>query len=220
MGVSKMTSSEVSFKAQSGQLISVGFSSHGKILIARRIDILGMIMEDFGWAFDLIEEDYFETVRNIFENEGAWDGRPGWKPLSKDYADAKEDQYPGKKILERTGSLKKSYLMKGAKGNVYRRTKTKLTLGSNLKTPDGKYVLGALHSRGYTRPEIRPKKGEVLRWFGAGGQPVFATRARKVKVPARPIIMPSPEQKARWAKAFHVAFWREWQKKAGQASNV
>lgn len=170
-------------------LIQIGLTTRGKVMLARRLDFLANdMLADFGYVFDLIEKDYYDTVRKVFEFEGAVDGRRKWAPLSPSYAEEKRKRYPGKKILERTGRLKRSYLQKGAEGNVYERTKTTLKLGSNLKDEKGR-PLGARLSMGWVRIN---KDGS------------------KKRVPGRPILMITEAQRRRWAMAFRHGFMKRW----------
>jgi len=54
--------------------------------------------------------------------------------LSPRYAAWKAKKYPGRKILERTGGLKRSITTKGGAGNVRRMTATTMELGTSDKS--------------------------------------------------------------------------------------
>lgn len=185
----------------------------GLTQLHRNVDLIFKLLSNWDYYFDIIEQDHYETLKGVFAAEGAYDGRPPWKKLSKGYGAAKSILFPGKKILEKSGRLKRSFIMKGAPGNVHYRDETSLVMGSNLTTPNKDYVLGELHSKGFTRPPIVPVKAQALRWTGPTGAPMFARKVRAVKVPPRPILAMSTRQRDRWAKAAHVAFMDQWNSK-------
>lgn len=54
---------------------------------------------------DIVIPKLKREASQVFQQEG-----PGWQPLSRAYAYRKSRQYPGKKILVRTGRLKDSYI--------------------------------------------------------------------------------------------------------------
>ena len=131
------------------------------------------------------------------------DGNPKWKDLSKGYAKAKEQEYPGKKILERTGALRKSLTMRNDKYSRCKISDKDIEIGSELKTPDGRHTLWMLHQRGWKKPEIRSKGGGVLSWVGPNGQ-VFSSISRAVEVPKRQPIKISKPQANRWMKILYT----------------
>lgn len=179
----------------------------------RNIDALYEHLEDFDYILDIIESDYYERAEAMFAKEGSVEGNAAWRALSPMYKQAKVVEYPGTKILERSGDLRDSFCVKGNKSHFYMRTPTSLAIGSKLKTADGKYYLGKLHQHGYVRPLITPVSAQTLRWMGPGGNPIFAKRAKSVKVPARPMAIISSKQRDIWSKAFHQEFAKVWDKK-------
>lgn len=190
--------------------LEVSVEIDGAVEFRRNIDMLYDNLEDFSYILDLIEDDYYSKIAEVFDKEGRVDGRKRWTSLSNMYRLAKEAEYPNAKILERTGALRDSFCEKGSSHHFYMRTPNKLAIGSKLKTSDGKYYLGKLHQSGYTRPAIVPVQAKMLRWAGPGGNPIFAKKAKAVKVPARPITFMSEKQKDIWAKAFHREFAQVW----------
>lgn len=80
---------------------------NGVALIDRELLALETRAHDLLPAFEAIAELFAEGERQQFDSEGAW-GSGAWSPLSPAYAVRKHAQYPGTKILERTGDLKRS----------------------------------------------------------------------------------------------------------------
>lgn len=110
---------------------------------------------DISPAFELMASDFRFQSLNIFDNEGSFDGGSKFPPLSPKYKIWKDKNYPGKKILERTGALKASMTRLGAKGNVSDIGRNYMTIGTDLKTPKGNYYLGSLHQYGTSKMPIR-----------------------------------------------------------------
>jgi hypothetical protein len=106
-------------------------------------------------------------------------GGPGWPPLVG----------PPHSLLHVTGRLLSS-LTVGGPGNVVQLNPNSIQVGTNIKTDDGNWNLGALLQGGtgvYAgKGPITAKNGKALR-FELGGAVVFA---RSVKgVPPRPFLL-------------------------------
>jgi len=183
--------------------IKFDFSVDGEKQIQRFFQIYGKKMDSFKWAFEKMAVDFYETEKKIFDAEGAYEGNPKWKDLSKGYGKTKEQEYPGKKILERTGAMRKSLTMRNDKYARCKITDKNFEIGSELKTPDKKYNLWMLHQRGWKKPEIRPKNASMLSWVGPNGQ-VFVTHSRAVEVPKRQPIKITKPQANRWMKILYT----------------
>ena len=65
-------------------------------------------MKDLSPFFQFIADDFSATVERKFAAEGAIDGEPKWDDLSAAYAKRKEAAYPGKGILEATGTMRQA----------------------------------------------------------------------------------------------------------------
>ncbi|MEM3036259.1 MAG: hypothetical protein QXS18_05610 [Thermoplasmata archaeon] len=81
--------------------------------INRKLLVKRKKLDDFSPIFKEFTKDWFEKQKKMFENEGFIpnEGRPydkKWKELSPKYKEWKEKNYPGKKILELTGGLKRA----------------------------------------------------------------------------------------------------------------
>lgn len=84
--------------------------------------------------------------------------------------------------LNRTGALMRSLTIGGA-GNLYTEIDGGIRVGTNLRTPDGGYSVGALMQYG-TGP-IRPTSGKFL-VFELNGQKIFSKGTKGI--PARPFL--------------------------------
>jgi len=98
--------------------------------------------------FRPIWDDVGDYVRGVFKRQFSSQGASGqtgaWEPLTPAYAKWKEKNYPGRPILVMTGQLKRSVIQKGSSGNIYKKTKNKLVMGTENK-------LGIIHHKGYRK---------------------------------------------------------------------
>lgn len=114
------------------------------------------------------------------------DGGPGWAPQA---SGPDGEGNPTGTLLHRNGALFRS-LTENAEGNVMQDIPDGLRVGTNLRTPDGKYAIGQLMQDGTgifgpSGQPIRPTNGKVLS-FMVGGRKVFV---RSVKgSPKRPFL--------------------------------
>jgi phage gpG-like protein len=108
-----------------------------------RLDIAGEVQMDRGiarfadgvsdyrpiWA--VIEDDFYALEKRQFQTEGAEGGDP-WQELSPAYGAWKEEQFPGKPILERTGELMASLTEPNHPQGVRIEERKTLTLGTRV----------------------------------------------------------------------------------------
>lgn len=179
------------------------FNIDGQTQVERLIRDYGSKFKSFKVVLNQIADDFYDTEKQVFGAEGAWENREKWKDLTPDYFKAKQRLFPGTKTLEKSGALKKSLTLRSDPNAEVKIQDLSIEIDSKVKTPDGKYKLVTLHNRGWEKPEIRPKNAKILRFEGPDGA-VFAMKTRAVKVPARPPATISEAQKARWMKFFHV----------------
>lgn len=112
-------------------------------------------LDDFTPVFEEMKDAFYDEQKNVWGAEGAVDNLTPFAKLEKKYAERKQKVFPGAKILERTGKLWDSASKEGAPGNITQIEKNKMVLGTNLKTPDGRYGLGALHQYGTSKMPAR-----------------------------------------------------------------
>src|SRR5579883_659798 len=99
---------------------------------------------------------------------------PGWPPPAMDYGKGE--------LLHRDGALFRSFTV-GDSANVQEDIPGGIRVGTNLRTPDGRFNIGMLMQYG-TGP-IKPKRGKFL-VFEVNGQKIFSRGTKGI--PARPTL--------------------------------
>lgn len=120
---------------------------------ARRFDRFAEHITDATAVWEAIADSLEGEVRKAFQTEGSSTGTK-WHPLSRGYATWKARHYPGRRILEATGALRKSY-EQGGGGHIRKVSPRSMTWGSEV--PYGRY-----HQAGSGRLPRRP----ILRLTG------------------------------------------------------
>lgn len=158
--------------------LEVRFQLSGETEFARAFDNIKHIPDDFRGAWEPMAEDFWKQNEDTFAAEG-----PGWAPLAP--ATRWDRLYhgypPSHPILVRSGALKDSLTDGTADGAIYEVYPREMSLGTELKTPDGRYTLGMLHQTG-TRPHKNSPHG----------------------MPARPPVVVTPELKRKWNKRLEM----------------
>jgi hypothetical protein len=109
----------------------------------RRLERLGLMLTDLRSFWPMVTRLWIGWMGQMFESEGAFAGRP-WAPLSPRYAAWKAARFPGKKILTRTGQLRRA-----ATSPTRRATPTVLTLTIESE-------VAVYHQEGTPRMPARP----------------------------------------------------------------
>lgn len=132
------------------------------------INRLSKLPDDMRPVFREIATDFYKSMAARFRNEGAYQGSPKWADLSPAYKRWKEKHFPGRRILHRTGALKKSFT-EGEAGNVTHIGRRELVVGTSLKTLSGKN-LAMIHQLGRpnmpARPPVAFSNDLKIRWRG------------------------------------------------------
>ncbi len=90
--------------------MQIQFAIEGTLELSRRLTGLASSVEDWSPAFEQSAEDLKQIFSGpVFDTEGAKIDT-AWSPLSRAYALRKERMYPGKKILEATGTMRNSFV--------------------------------------------------------------------------------------------------------------
>ena len=132
--------------------------------IDRALGLLMKNVKDLRGLWPDIKSDFIKGEIDQFHTEGRSGGTFGrWKRLSPKYKAWKDKNFPGRKILERTGRLKTSLIGGRGEGFVYRPSKLGLTIGSNV--PYAGY-----HQTGTSRglPKRKPidlTEKQKIRWM-------------------------------------------------------
>ena len=126
-----------------------------------RLEIAGQVQMDRGIArfsagvadyrpiWPVIEDEFYAQEKDQFATEGR-EGGAHWQELSPVYAGWKAMHYPGRPILERTGSLVDSLTNPNSPHGVRIEERKTLTLGSRLP-----YAI--YHQTGTSRMPARPE---------------------------------------------------------------
>jgi phage gpG-like protein len=94
-------------------MLTLRWSIEGQQQLVRRLR--GIRAEALNWkpAFDEASKDLQGIFANdVFQTEGRAVGKKRWQPLSPAYAARKARLYPGKGILEATGTMRNSFKRK------------------------------------------------------------------------------------------------------------
>lgn len=131
----------------------------GEEKLNRAFDTLGKTVSDWRPAWPEIEQIFFRAELEQFNSEGARSTK--WAPLGSKYAKQKARRFPGRKMLVRTGRLKRSLSVIGSGGSDQIRDadQTSLTLGSRVD-------YGIYHQRGTPRMPARRPIEITVRDFG------------------------------------------------------
>lgn len=126
---------------------NIRLSFWGDEQLNRTIDRTLEALDDATPAWEVIATSFARAERRQFRSEGGY-ASGGWAPLSPRYAAWKAVHYPGKPILERTGTLKKSLTERPFGIEVLR--PRSMVIGSDID-------YGEHHQHGGTRlPRRRP----------------------------------------------------------------
>jgi len=110
-------------------------------------------VKDFREPLNLAADDFENDMEQQFSREG----RPRWAPLlPSTLLDRARKGYPSGPILVRDGSLKRSLTTKGAEGHIREIHKTYAVLGTDYRTPDGRYNMALIHTEGNEHMAARP----------------------------------------------------------------
>lgn len=88
-------------------MTSFSFDLNGVPEYTRRLRAIRDRASNERSMFQALADRFKDSERSIFASQGASLGR-AWTPLSPAYAAAKDREYPGQPILQRTGRLKRS----------------------------------------------------------------------------------------------------------------
>ena len=123
------------------------FNVDGVQLVDRELLNVTDRIADLGPAFEAIAELFAAGEAEQFDSEGEFGGTCAWSPLSPAYGAWKSRAYPGKKILERSGDLRRSLSQRPFPVEVI--TPRTMLVGSNNS-------VAMFHQHGTSRMPARP----------------------------------------------------------------
>lgn len=119
----------------------------GKPEFDRAFNRIDKHINDMRPVWDYVQPEFYAIEREQFDSEGSAGASGKWPALSPQYAKQKASEYPGKKIMERTGRLRSALTGRTAH-SVIEKEKDQLTLGTRL--PYGRW-----HQRGAGKLPVR-----------------------------------------------------------------
>lgn len=110
-------------------MLSVRFTVAGERQYARGFDAMANEMRDLREPLERVAARLVQTVGQQFGAEGSH-GTSKWQPLNPGYQAWKDDAYPGRPMLVRTGDMRSAFLTEGTR----QLTATKLVWGVDDQT--------------------------------------------------------------------------------------
>ena len=160
-------------------MLHLRFDVVGDVQLSRLLDRVSSDLSNMRPAWDLIHTNFLRGEQGTFALEGAFGGKPKWEPLSPKYELWKDQRYPGQPILVLTGALRASLTQASDPDHVYDATDSGMSVGTKKRTPGGRWNLGLLHQKGTRR------------------------------MPARPPLILTEQQKNEWVGIMHDWLWGE-----------
>lgn len=110
-------------------IVGVTATATGDQRMAVSLRALSRGIRDFRPLWNRLEIDFY----HIEDEQFATGGRSNkWQALSPAYARRKDQQFPGRLTMERTGALMDSLTVKGAPGRMLRKTETEMEIGTAI----------------------------------------------------------------------------------------
>lgn len=95
-------------------MLRVGFSIAGEQQYARGFAAMADEMRDLREPLERVAERLVQTVGQQFQDEGSH-GTSKWEPLNEAYDTWKQDAYPGRPMLVRSGAMRAAFLVDGTR---------------------------------------------------------------------------------------------------------
>ena len=139
--------------------IAINIRGIGKV--SKILSRLTARVRDLKPAWRQIVDNFHELERQQFDTEGS--RVKAWKPLTQKYTEWKQKNYPGRKILVRTGALKNSLTMRTS-DSIIKMHSNSLKIGTRTK-----YAI--YHEKGNRKRNlsirrlINPKRSDITEWL-------------------------------------------------------
>lgn len=114
-------------------------------------EVFELTIADMNRVTGQVDRQFVANEKRLFATEGSSGGKK-WKPLSPKSAKAKRRRYPGRKIMQRTGQLRKGLTTKSHPDHVARHANNKIKIG--VRNPVAAYH-GAVRGLGNPRLPVR-----------------------------------------------------------------
>jgi phage gpG-like protein len=113
--------------------VNISFELSGGRQVETELNITIEKLRSFKPLFKKIGSDFRKTQNSLFAAEGAFEGNPVWAALSPQYAEQKEKKFPGRKILQATGKLRKSLTTLVGEGAINIITDDSIDIGTSIE---------------------------------------------------------------------------------------
>lgn len=149
--------------------VKIKFVVDNEVQMSRLFTMMAADVDDLTEPFEEMASSFYDFMSRVFESEGSYEkggassiasvGR--WAELSPNYKKWKMKHFPGKKILDLNGRMKRAAIQRGSSENVTVIEKQEMKLG--LKTPYAIYhQRGTKHMPQRKILELTP--GQKTRW--------------------------------------------------------
>lgn len=96
-------------------MLTVTFDVAGEAQFVRAFEVYDHELRDLSEPFEDVADHLTRVVGEQFLSEGAHGLGSKWRPLNPDYEAWKEEHYPGRPILVRSGAMRAAYLVEGTR---------------------------------------------------------------------------------------------------------
>lgn len=153
-----------------GEMMKISFVFAGEPQYVKKIRNVENAVTDLTPAWQEIAADFYKTEGELFQSA------TGWAPLKETYLEWKRRKGLSSRIMVATGALEASLTNPSAPGAMCVMSPMALTLGTLVRTKNGKFNLGLIHQLGtrystkrgtrYStkREVIRLTDAQKLRW--------------------------------------------------------
>ena len=133
-------------------MFEIKFNVAGEEQYARAFDVMANEVTRLKDPLSRVSEQLTRSVGEQFETEGAHGTGAKWTELNKAYEDWKDEHYPGRPMLVRTGAMRRAFLVDGER----ELTDERLIWGVDTQTDDDGEAIAAraaAHQTGDGVPE-------------------------------------------------------------------
>ena len=99
-------------------LLTIEYPQADRKMMRQTINILDGTIKDLRGVFEIVIPNMRQRLSIVFRRMAEPITNRAWPKLSEKYAKWKDENYPGKRILERSGDLRRAASKKGARGQV------------------------------------------------------------------------------------------------------
>lgn len=113
-------------------LVKFRFEVAGEVQFSRALETIGTAPKDLSEPFEFMANEFYDTMSSVFAAEGAFEERTRWQDLSPAYGKWKTRYFPGRKILERSGRMRRSLTVRGDSDSILNIGREELQIGTKV----------------------------------------------------------------------------------------